>query len=135
VKSILFLFGREWVFFSLFDRLGKWGNAWKQDLWWTMNTKQKREEIYKLKYMSSKSIYYLLDFTKYVLSVNTNSGVMYLNYVFMFWRWIKNVHISAFCHSKINRYFRTFCWYREHISAMSLSTAKNYLSTIFVDNL
>jgi hypothetical protein len=36
----------------------------------------KREEIYSLKYSiySTKSMYYLLDFKKYVWPVNTNSG-------------------------------------------------------------
>jgi hypothetical protein len=51
------------------------------DLWWTTGIEYryqtKKEEIYKLKYIASEIyiLYCLLDFTKYLLSVNTNSDI------------------------------------------------------------
>jgi hypothetical protein len=43
------------------------------DFPWTMNTKKKRKSTSLIIWIS-KSIYYLLVFTKYSLSVHTNSG-------------------------------------------------------------
>jgi hypothetical protein len=44
---------------------------------------EKKENLLELK-QSLKSLYYLLDFTKYLLSVNTNSGVFALTYMEFF---------------------------------------------------
>jgi hypothetical protein len=44
---------------------GKCGKAWKFVLWWTKNTKKKRRTSTTWNIKSWKSIYYLLDFTKY----------------------------------------------------------------------
>jgi hypothetical protein len=61
----------KWVVYSLFDC----GNAENYGLMMDYEYQGKKEEIHKLKYKALEIyIYYPLDFIKYFLSVNNNSG-------------------------------------------------------------